>query len=45
MDFDKFECPLCKSEMEIIETKIVANTKYKILKCKKCHHQIAKNES
>ena len=42
---ENFECPLCKNEMELIETKIVADTKYKVLKCKKCHHQIARRES
>jgi hypothetical protein len=36
-------CELCKSEMEIIDKKFVVDTEYKILKCKKCKHTVAKS--
>ena len=42
---EKSECPMCKGDMEVIETKIVADTPYAIIKCKKCNHQVAKRQS
>tara|TARA_Y100000310_G_scaffold241784_1_gene245848 strand:- start:12342 stop:12476 length:135 start_codon:yes stop_codon:yes gene_type:complete len=44
MTLDKL-CKKCKIEMEVLREEIVAGTKYKILKCKKCKHQVARTES
>ena len=38
-------CEKCKVEMKLLEEKIVSGTKYKILKCEKCKHQIARADS
>jgi len=38
-------CNKCKQEMEILREEIVSGTKYKILKCEKCKHQIARADS
>ena len=38
-------CKKCKVEMKVLEEKIIAGTKYNILKCEKCKHQIARAES
>ena len=36
-------CGLCNSHMELIEKKKVIDTEYKIFKCKKCKHIVAKS--
>jgi len=38
-------CNKCKTEMELIREDNIKGTKYKILKCEKCKHQIARAES
>ena len=35
----------CKVEMKLLEEKIIVDTKYKILKCEKCKHEVARAES
>lgn len=37
-------CNICKQEMNILREQIVAGTKYKILKCEKCEHEVARAE-
>ena len=37
------ECPVCKAKMEEKETRIVAGTKYIVLKCEKCHYNVARS--
>jgi len=37
------KCDLCNSEMELINKKKVVDTEYKIWKCKKCKHTVAKS--
>jgi len=39
------KCNMCHWDMELIREQIVAETKYKIYKCNKCHRQVAKSES
>jgi ribosomal protein L37AE/L43A len=38
-------CNRCKKEMEFLREEIVADTKYKILKCKKCNRQVARAQN
>lgn len=38
-------CMNCKTEMELIREDDIKGTIYKIMKCKKCKHQIARKES
>ena len=38
-------CKKCKKEMKLLEEKIIAGTKYKILKCGKCYHKVARAET
>ena len=38
-------CKKCKVEMELIREQVVAGTKYKVLKCEKCKHEVARAES
>lgn len=44
MGMDNY-CRKCKIEMEFLREEIVAGTKYQILKCGKCRHQVARPES
>jgi len=37
-------CEKCKVEMKLLEEKIIADTKYEILRCEKCKHQVARAE-
>jgi len=43
MTYDNL-CKKCKVEMKLLEEKIIADTKYRILKCEKCKHQVARTE-
>lgn len=38
-------CKKCKKEMELLREEIIAGTKYNILKCKECKHQVARPEN
>jgi len=38
-------CENCKIEMGLLREEDIRGTKYKILKCEKCNHQIARAES
>jgi len=38
-------CKNCKIEMELLREDNINGTIYKILKCKKCKHQIARADS
>ena len=38
-------CEKCKKEMQVLREQVIADTKYKILKCEKCKHQVARAES
>jgi len=38
-------CENCKIEMELLRVDDIKGTKYNILKCEKCKHQIARAES
>jgi len=38
-------CKKCKKEMKKIREEMIADTKYYILKCEKCKHQVARAES
>ena len=38
-------CKKCKKEMKQIREEIIAGTKYHILICEKCKHQVARAES
>lgn len=38
-------CKNCKSEMKLLEERIIAGTKYKMFKCEKCNVQVAKSQS
>ena len=38
-------CKKCKQEMEVLREEVIAGTKYKILKCERCKHQIARADS
>jgi|APSaa5957512576_1039674.scaffolds.fasta_scaffold137743_2 hypothetical protein len=40
---EKPKCQLCNSEMKLKEKKKVIDTEYKIYKCTKCHHTVAKS--
>jgi DNA-directed RNA polymerase subunit RPC12/RpoP len=40
---EKEKCNLCKGEMELIRTDEIKGTKYDILKCKNCNHQVARH--
>ena len=44
MAFDNI-CKKCKKEMKQIREEIIADTKYHILICEKCKHQVARPES
>jgi DNA-directed RNA polymerase subunit RPC12/RpoP len=44
MSGDNF-CSKCKIEMKLLREEIISGTKYKILKCEKCNHQIARAET
>jgi len=35
-------CQLCKGIMKNVSTRIISGSEYIILKCTKCHHQIAR---
>lgn len=37
-------CEMCDSELVKIDTKIISDTKYNILKCEKCNRQVARRE-
>jgi ribosomal protein L37AE/L43A len=43
LNMEEPKCQLCNSEMELKEKKKVLDTDYKIYKCKKCHHTVAKS--
>ena len=36
-------CKKCGSELELLDTKIILDTEYKIWKCKKCKRMVAKS--
>ena len=38
-------CKKCKIEMKLLREEIVSGTKYNVLKCEKCKHQVARAES
>jgi|TARA_B100001964_G_C14213570_1_gene591623 hypothetical protein len=38
-------CKKCRIEMKFLREEVIADTKYKILKCEKCKHQVARAES
>ena len=38
-------CKKCKQEMKLLREQIIADTKYRILKCEKCNVQVARAES
>ncbi len=38
------KCELCDGKMVEKETQEVAGTRYRILKCEKCKHQVARSE-
>jgi len=38
------KCTVCNSEMEHDSYKVIAGTKYNILKCKTCRRMVAKSE-
>ena len=38
-------CKKCKVEMKVLEEKIILGTRYKVLKCEECKHQIARADS
>ena len=38
-------CKNCKSEMKLVEERIIAGTKYRMFKCEKCNVQVAKSQS
>lgn len=38
-------CKKCKVEMKVLEEKIISGTRYKVLKCEECKHQIARTDS
>lgn len=40
---ESVKCSLCGSVMEHVEKKVIAETEYNILKCKKCKHTVAKS--
>ena len=42
---EKVKCNMCKEDMELVKEQIVAGTKYRIYKCKKCNREVAKSES
>ena len=37
-------CKKCKQKMELLREEVIADTKYRILKCEKCKSQIARTE-
>ena len=37
-------CKKCKTEMKLLREELISGTKYKILKCEKCKHQVARAE-
>ena len=37
-------CRKCKSDMKLVEEKILAGTKYNMFKCEKCNVQIARSQ-
>ena len=38
-------CKKCRQEMELLRDEIIADTKYKILKCQKCRKQVARAQN
>lgn len=38
-------CKKCKIEMKLLREEIIAGTKYRVLKCENCKHQVARAES
>jgi hypothetical protein len=38
-------CRKCKGEMKVLREELIKGGKYKILKCGKCKHQVARLES
>ncbi|MDP6600199.1 MAG: hypothetical protein QF798_02060 [Candidatus Woesearchaeota archaeon] len=38
-------CKKCKIEMKLLREEIIVGSKYKILKCEKCKHEVARAES
>jgi len=38
-------CEKCNQEMLLLRERIISGTKYKILKCGKCRHQVARLQS
>ena len=38
-------CKKCKQKMELLREEVIADTKYRILKCEKCKLEIARAES
>ena len=37
-------CKKCKREMEFLREEVIADTKYRILKCEECKSQVARAE-
>ncbi|MBW2975944.1 hypothetical protein KY347_00700 [Candidatus Woesearchaeota archaeon] len=38
-------CRKCKIEMGVVREQVIAGTKYRILKCEKCRHEVARAEN
>jgi len=38
-------CKKCEQEMKVLREEIISGTKYSIMKCGKCKHEIARAES
>jgi uncharacterized protein YlaI len=40
---DRVKCGICGADMVLIGARTIAGTKYEILKCEECHHEIARS--
>lgn len=40
---EQVKCGICGADMALIDTRNIAGTKYEILKCGECHHEIARS--